>query len=89
MVALAILALIGIAYLKPIQQNERMRAEIFRLDTELKKQEELSRQLKAEIDSLRNNPQTVSRLAREKLGYAKPDETVVHFDPVAGNSPAK
>ena len=76
----AILIFIGLAYLDPIHQNERMRKEIYRLDAEIQKQEVISKQLRADIDALRNDPATVARLAREKLGYAKPDETVVRFD---------
>ena len=80
LVALAVLVFIILAYQKPIQQNERMRREILRLDTELQKQDAISKQLRAEIDALRNDPATITRLAREKLGYAKPDETVVRFE---------
>jgi len=69
-----------LAYQKPIQQNERMRREILRLDGELQKQDAISKQLRAEIDALRNDPATVTRLAREKLGYAKADETVIRFE---------
>jgi cell division protein FtsB len=63
-----------------------MRAELDRLDTELQKQQELSKELKAQIDALANDPKTVERLAREKLGYAKPDETVVHFETPASSN---
>jgi cell division protein FtsB len=80
LVAAAILLLIGMTYLPLIQQNERYRREIDRLDVEIQKQAEISKELKSEIDALRNDPKTVERLAREKLGYAKPDETVVHFE---------
>jgi len=80
LVVVAILIFIGLAYLDPIHQNERMRKEIYRLDAEVQKQEVISKQLRADIDALRNDPATVARLAREKLGYAKPDETVVRFD---------
>lgn len=80
LVALAVLVFIILAYQKPIQQNERMRREILRLDTELQKQDAISKQLRADIDALRNDPATVTRLAREKLGYAKADETVVRFE---------
>jgi cell division protein FtsB len=68
------------AYLPLIHQNERMRREVLRLDTELQKQDAISRQLRTDIDALRNDPATVERLVREKLGYAKPDETVIHFE---------
>jgi len=67
-------------YLPLINEQTRMRAEIYRLDAELKKEEENSRQLKAEVDDLRNDPKTVERLTREKLGYARPDETVIRFE---------
>ena len=80
LVALAVLVFIILAYQKPIQQNERMRREILRLDNELQKQDAISKQLLAEIDALRNYPATVTLLAREKLGYAKADETVIRFE---------
>ena len=80
LVVVAVLILIGMTYLPLIHQNERMRREMLRLDTELQKQESASRQLRADIDALRNDPATVTRLAREKLGYAKADETVIRFD---------
>ena len=32
------------------------------------------------LESLRTDPQAVERLAREKLGLAKPGETVIHFE---------
>jgi cell division protein FtsB len=50
------------------------------LDAQLQQQEEISKQLRMEVDTLRNDPKTVERLAREKLGYAKPDETVIRFE---------
>jgi len=74
------LILIVMAYLPLIHQNERMRREVLRLDTELQKQDAISRQLRADIDALRDDPATVERLIREKLAYAKPDETVIRFE---------
>jgi cell division protein FtsB len=85
LVVLAVLMLIGMCYLPVIQKNERMRAENLRLEKELEKETEKSKQLQAQIDTLKNDPETVERLAREKLGYAKTDETVVLFT----NSPAR
>ena len=76
----AFLLLIGMCYVPLIHQNERMRSDIMRLQTQLQKEEEVSKQLKAEIDALRNDPQTIERLTREKLGYAKPGETVIRFE---------
>jgi cell division protein FtsB len=89
LVVLAVLLLMGMCYLPLIQQNERMRREILRLDDQLKNEEAKSKQLKAEIDALRNDPKTVERLMREKLGYARPDETVVRFEPAVTNAPGR
>ena len=89
LVVIAILLLIGMCYLPLIQQNERMRTDIYRLDAQLQKEEEKSKQLKAEIDALRNDPKTVERLTREKLGYARPDETVVRFEAPVTNAPVR
>ena len=89
LVVLAFLLLIGMYYLPLIHQNERMRREILRLDAQLQKEEEKSRQLKNEIEALRNDPKTIERLTREKLGYARPDETVVRFEQPVTNAPVR
>ena len=73
-------------YLPLIQQNERMRAEILRLEPQFKSKRKPTKQFQAQIDALRNDPKTVERLTREKLGYAKPGETVVRFEPPATNA---
>ena len=75
----ACLLAVAFWYLPLIQQNERMRREILRLDTQIQKEEELARRLKTSIDSLRYDSKAVERLARESLGYAKPGETVIRF----------
>ena len=79
---------IGLKYLPLINQNERMRKEVGRLDKEIQKEEETKSQLKTSVDSLRNDPKAVERLARERLGYAKPGETVVRFEDPPTNRPA-
>jgi cell division protein FtsB len=77
--------LIGVWYLPLIKQNERMRKEVLRLDMQIQKEDESAKQLKTSIDSLRNDPRAVERLAREKLGYAKPGETVIRFEEPSTN----
>ena len=86
---LAGLLLVGVWYLPIIQQNERMRREIMRLDNALDRQQETNKLLQAEIAALRNDPKTIERLTREKLGYAKPGETVVRFESPATNASAR
>jgi cell division protein FtsB len=87
---LLVAGLLGVAvwYLPLIKQNERMRREVQRLDTHIQKEEDTARELKTSVDAMRNDPKAVERLAREKLGYAKPGETVVRFDGSGTNSTA-
>jgi cell division protein FtsB len=87
LLVLALVLLVGVSYLPLIRQNERMRREIMRLDEQLQKEEVRSKQLQAEIDALRNDPKTIERLTREKLGYARPNEMVIRFEPATNNTP--
>src|ERR1700722_5960377 len=80
LVVIAILLLIGTCYLPVIQENARMEAQIAKLEAQVQAEEQKSKQLQTEIDALQNDPKTVERLAREKLGYAKPDESVIYFE---------
>src|SRR5437773_4171971 len=66
-------------YLPLIEQNQRYRKEILALDGKIQEQERLARHLKASIDAVQNDPRTLERLAREKLGYARSNETVIRF----------
>lgn len=79
---LVLAGILGVAlwYFPLIKQNERMRKEVLRLDGQIAKVEETSRQLKTSIDSLKYDPKAIERLAREKFGYAKPGETVIRFE---------
>jgi cell division protein FtsB len=81
--------LVGVWYLPLIKQNERMRKEILRLDNLIRKEEETGRQLRTSIDGLRYDSKAVERLARERLGYAKPGEIVVRFEEPRTNGAAR
>ena len=78
--------LVALWYLPLIKTNEATRREILRLDTLVQKEEATGRQLRTSIDSLAHNPKAVERLARERLGYAKAGEIVIHFEEPATNT---
>lgn len=80
------LLLVGVWYLPLIKHNERMRKVIRELDDKIVKEEEAGRQLRTSIDALRYDSKAVERLARERLGYAKPGETVIRFEEPRTNS---
>jgi len=85
---LFVAGLLGLAvwYLPLIKQNERMRREILRLDAQIKKEKETAKQSQASIDALRYDPKALERLARERLGYAKPGETVIRCEERSTNN---
>ena len=90
LVFVAGILLVAIWYLPLIKQNERYRKEILRLDNLVQKEEETGKQLRTSIDALRFDPKAVERLARERLGYAKPGETVIRFEvPQTNNAPRR
>jgi cell division protein FtsB len=80
----AVLAVI-VWYLPLIRQNERMREAILRRSVQVRQEEEHTRQLEASIRAMRNDPRMIERLAREKLGYIKPGETRIQFEPAVTN----
>jgi cell division protein FtsB len=85
LLVIALLAGVWQWYLPVIKQNERMRRDALNLDDQIRKEEATQRQLKNSIDTLRYDTNAVERLAREKLRYAKPGETVVVFESAATN----
>ncbi len=86
---IAVLLLVAVWYLPLIHQNERMRKYIVGLDAQIQKQEEQWKYLKTSRDALQNDPKAVERLARERLGYAKPGETVIRFEEPQANTSAR
>lgn len=89
-VLLVVATIVGIGYLcvPLIQQNARMRQRNLELDALIQREEDAARQLKASLDALRSDPKAVERLAREKLGYAKPGEVVIRFQEPTASAPA-
>ena len=67
-------------YLPVFQQNARMRKQILELEEQVKSAEVTQQQLTASIRALKEDPKTVERVVRQKLGYAKPGETVIYFE---------
>ena len=82
---IAAIIAVGLWYTPVIKQNERMRKERLELDKRISKEVESSKKLDSSIKALQD-PRTVERLAREKLSYAKPGETVIHFETPPTNS---
>jgi cell division protein FtsB len=86
LIVLAGLVGVVVWYLPLIHHNQRMRKEILLLDTVIQKEQQTARELKTNIDGHRD-PRTVERLARERLNFARTNETVIRFLAPATNPP--
>src|SRR5258708_14313793 len=89
-VLLGLAGFLGVAvwYLPLINQNEKYRKEILRLDLQNQRELDTNKALQGQIEALQHDPKTVERLARERLNYAKTGETVFYFEEAAAtNSP--
>jgi cell division protein FtsB len=74
------LLVVFVWYLPLIQENQRYRKRLMVVEAQYAHEEKLSRQLRAGIETLQNDPKAVERLAREKLGWGKTNEMVVRFE---------
>lgn len=76
---------VGLWYLPEIRRNQDLQAERLRLELQARELRGRGEALRAQIQALTNNPAAVERLIRERFGYARPGEWVVHFEPPASN----
>ena len=67
-------------FLPLLRQRHVMQQEILRLDTELAKQEQIEKQQKSEMETLKSDSTYLERTAREKLNLARPNETIFRFE---------
>ena len=88
---LFLLGLVGVFfwYLPLFKQNQYYRQRIIMLQAETQQQERFGRQLRASIEALQQDPQTVERAAREVLGYARTNEMVIRFEEPESPRPSR
>jgi cell division protein FtsB len=86
LIFVAFLVGVGIWYLPLINQNERYRKQLLIQEARIEKAKEDGKQLHNSIESLSKDPKAVERMTRERMGYAKPGETVIRFEAPATNT---
>ncbi len=57
-----------------------LKRERVRADDEISRLSQQIRELRAEVDSVRNQPQAIERVARDELGLVRKTEVVFHFE---------
>ena len=76
---------VGIWYLPEIQRNQDLQAERLQLERQIAAARAYGDALRNRIVAFTNNPAASERLIRERFGFAKPGETVVHFEAPAAS----
>ena len=79
--------LIGVSYWPHIRDNESLRKQLLLVEEEVRLEKARIQQKEALLSTLSDDPKAIERLAREKLGLAKPGEMVVVFVAGATNPP--
>ena len=82
LVVVAVMLGIAVWYQPVINANRGMRARKLELEQKIAAETETARKLDAALRAMQD-PKTVERLARERLSYAKPGESVILFQPPA------
>ena len=76
-------------YQPVIRQNEGMQRRLIHLKEQIAEENRIANSLQERIGAVSTNDFTLDRLAREKLGYAKPGEKVVRFETVNATLPSR
>ncbi len=66
-------------FLPLIGRQKELRAREAELRLDIQKEAEALRMLRLQQEKLQEDPRFIEKIAREKLGYAKPGETVFRF----------
>ena len=87
-ILVALVVGVGYWYVPLRQQNQRLREDNYRLKLEVQKLEDSVREREKYVNDLKNDPRTIERMARSKLGLSRTGETVFYFEtaPVRTNA---
>lgn len=58
-------------------QLNRVRGELQQLELENRQLHELNTRKAWEVEQIKNNPSTLEKILREKLGYARPGDVII------------
>ena len=86
-VLLALVIVVAL-FIPLFRQSQRLSEEKYTLEQEIKTLELENKALEQEAAALSRDPKAVERVAREKMGWAKPEEKVYRFEqpkPVSNN----
>jgi len=80
LVLLALVIVVAL-FIPLLRKSQRLAEQKYQIEQQIKQLEADNKRLEAEAAALSRDPKTVERVAREKMGWAKPDEKVYRFEP--------
>ncbi len=84
MILVVIIAISFFVLIPAYTEYKNTRSETQQLQQEMLRQELQMHQLRREVQALKNDPNAIERVAREKLGWCREDEKVYHFEASSG-----
>jgi len=88
LVLCAAVLMVAIWYWPQIRTNELLRKRLLEVQARIHSEQERVQEKEALVYALSTSPGAIERLAREQLGLAHSNETVVYFVPFVTNPPA-
>lgn len=89
LLCVAMVLLVFFSYLPLVKQNQAVRGQVLRLQQQLEAEQETQKKLQTTIREMQNDPKMVERMARERMGLAKPGETIIRFEEPTTNGVEK
>jgi len=80
LLVLATALAVALWYLPQIQKNQETQKQILQKEEQITRAQQEVEALKADITAF-EDPQVVERKVRERLNYARSNETLIHFKP--------
>jgi cell division protein FtsB len=80
-IVVGLLAVVGLLFVPVLQTEKGYRDELAKLNTQITARQEEQAQLKLETEHMKNDPDYVEHVARDRLNMGKPGEAIIRFDP--------
>jgi hypothetical protein len=76
-----VLAVVGLFFLPVIATENKHKEDIAKLQVAIAGAQDQQRELQIETELMKNDPNYVEHIARDKLNMGRPGETILRFDP--------
>ncbi|MCE0483140.1 MAG: septum formation initiator family protein [Methylacidiphilales bacterium] len=76
-----LLSVLMLFFLPVIQKTHRLQEEKAHLQDRINEELDQQHQLQVETEYMKNNPDYIEHIARDRLNMGKPGETILRFDP--------